>query len=241
VGVPPPHHNVLADGTIDDVVYAPDPAYDGRYGYVARTQGGAAAALLFLGDMLGITTLYEAMTGRNLSTGKWMTADEQQQSQVMAGITLATWAIPVARVGGMAARAETGMVNIGVRAAGTEARFALSAAAKSTVPATLYHYTSEAGAAGIMERGLLPGASGKVFTTTAGDLSPLQAQIELALSPNRGLPGAMLEIDAAGLEQAGIKPLLGPLRVQPTINAPGGGTEVIFNQQIPSQFIKRVR
>jgi hypothetical protein len=62
-----------------------------------------------------------------------------------------------------------------------------SLAAESTVPATLYHYTSEAGAAGIMEKGLLPGASGKVFTTTAGDLSPLQAQVELALLPNRGL------------------------------------------------------
>ena len=131
VGVPPPHHNVLADGTIDDVVYAPDPAYDGRYGYVARTRGDAAAGLLFLGDMLGVTTVYEAMTGRNLSTGQWMTADEQQQSQIMAGVTLAAWTLPVARLGGMAARAETGVVNLGVRSVGTEARLAAPTAAES--------------------------------------------------------------------------------------------------------------
>lgn len=126
-----------------------------------------------------------------------------------------------------------------LEAAGQAAAGAADTAAN--VPATLYHYTSEAGAAGILKKGILPGASGKIFTTTASDLSPLQAQIELAMSPNRGLPRAMLQIDAAGLEQVGIKPLMGPLRVQPTINAPGGGTEVIFNQQIPPQFIKRVR
>lgn len=104
---------------------------------------------------------------------------------------------------------------------------------------TLYHYTGEANVASILEKGLTPGASGKVFTTTNGGLTPLQAQIELALSPNRGLPGAMLEIDAAGLRAAGIKPSLGPLRVQPTSTAPGGGIETIFDQQIPPEFIKR--
>ena len=50
----------------------------------------------------------------------------------------------------------------------------------------------------------------------------------------------MFEIDAAGLREAGITPNLGPLRVEPTATAPGGGTEVIFNQQIPPQFLKRI-
>ena len=104
----------------------------------------------------------------------------------------------------------------------------------------LYHYTGEANVGGILEKGLVPGRSGQVFTTPNGTLTPLQAQIELALPANRGLPGAMLEIDAAGLQRAGIAPSLGPLRVQPTPNAPGGGVETIFNQAIPPQFIRRV-
>jgi RNA:NAD 2'-phosphotransferase (TPT1/KptA family) len=104
----------------------------------------------------------------------------------------------------------------------------------------LYHYTGEANVAGILEKGLVPGrASGKVWTSPNGSLTPTQAQIELALSPNRGLPGAMLEIDAAALQRAGIKPSLGPVRVQPTSNAPGGGLETIFDQAIPPEFIRR--
>ena len=106
----------------------------------------------------------------------------------------------------------------------------------------IYHYTGEANVAGILEKGLVPGrASGKVWTTPNGSLTPTQAQIELALSPNRGLPGAMLEIDAAALQRAGIKPSLGPVRVQPTSNAPGGGLETIFDQAIPPEFIRRAR
>ena len=114
-------------------------------------------------------------------------------------------------------------------------------AARGGVPAKLYHYTGEGNVGGILEKGLVPGGSGKVFTTPNGGLTPLQAQIELGLSPNRGLPGALLEIDAAAMQRAGITPSLGPLRVQPTRNAPGGGTELIFDQQIPAEFIRRVR
>jgi RHS repeat-associated protein len=105
----------------------------------------------------------------------------------------------------------------------------------------VYHYTTDASAQKILRDGLLPGqTSGKVYTTPNGTLSPVQAQIELALPPNRGLPNATLEIDMKGLRQAGITPSLGPVRVQPTRNAPGGGTEIIFNQAIPPQFIRPV-
>lgn len=122
--------------------------------------------------------------------------------------------------------------------ASIEAR--LSSAANNT--GKLYHYTGEANVGGILTEGLVPGrVSGKVWTTPNGTLTPLQAQIELALPANRGLPGAMLEIDAAALQRAGIQPSLGPIRVQPTPNAPGGGVETIFNQAIPPEFIRRVR
>jgi len=116
-----------------------------------------------------------------------------------------------------------------------------SVAAKSTVPSKLYHYTGEGNVSGILEGGLRPGVSGQVFTTPNGGLTPLQAQIELALRPNRGLPGSVLEIDAAALQRAGIQPTLGPVRVQPTGTAPGGGVEVIFGERIPPEFIRQVR
>jgi RHS repeat-associated protein len=187
VGVPPPHHNVLADGTIDDVVYAPDPAYDGRYGYVARTQGGAAACLLFLGDMLGVTRLYEAMTGRNLSTGKWMTADEQRQSQIMAGITLATWAIPVMRVEGMAARADMGVANVSARTAGIEARFALSAAAENTA---LVHV----GERGVIRQGEFVN---RVFDSRYQELgSEVSGPLGRSFTPGSGVPTTAAEATA---------------------------------------------
>ncbi|MCA9404875.1 MAG: hypothetical protein KC897_13890, partial [Candidatus Omnitrophica bacterium] len=51
------------------------------------------------------------------------------------------------------------------------------------------------------------------------DLTPIQAQIDLALPPNRGLPNAMLEIDTNKLNQLNIQPILGPRRVQNTTTA----------------------
>lgn len=115
---------------------------------------------------------------------------------------------------------------------------ASTTAAAEAVPAKLYHYTGEANVAAILENGLRPGASGKVFTTTVGDLTPMQAQIELALSPNRGLPGAVFEVDTTALQQHGISPSAGPMRVLPTTNAAGGGVEVTFDSQIPPSALK---
>ena len=47
-------------------------------------------------------------------------------------------------------------------------------------PRYLYHYTG-ANPQRIATEGLKPGASGKVFTTPKGDLSPVQAQKAYAL------------------------------------------------------------
>lgn len=51
-----------------------------------------------------------------------------------------------------------------------------------------YHYTRPQNVASIQSKGLLEGA----YATPNGGLSPLQAQIDLALPPNRGLPGSLL-------------------------------------------------
>lgn len=108
----------------------------------------------------------------------------------------------------------------------------------------LYHYTSPSNADKIMAKGFDTrySSDGSLYFTNRGDLSPLQAQIELALV-NRPPPGSLLRIDARALETAGISPFVGPRRVQgnlPGLGA-GGGTEFLFNQNIPSQFIQRVK
>ncbi|MCK4563219.1 MAG: hypothetical protein KAU94_00935 [Verrucomicrobia bacterium] len=103
----------------------------------------------------------------------------------------------------------------------------------------LYHYTG-ANPNKIAAEGLIPGGSGKVFTTPSGKLSPLQAQLDLALPPNRGLPNHLLEIDIPTLQGMGMKvPQGGP--VGRMFNMPGGGTEIVFPHAIPAEAIKVVR
>ena len=109
----------------------------------------------------------------------------------------------------------------------------------------LYHYTNPRSADSILAKGFDTrySSDGALYFTNRGNLSPIQAQIELALPANRSLPGSLLRIDAGALEKAGISPFIGPRRVQgnlPGLGA-GGGTEILFNQNIPSQFIQKVR
>lgn len=87
---------------------------------------------------------------------------------------------------------------------------------------------------------LRPGASGKVFTTPDGTLSPLQAQIDLALPPNRGLAEHLLAIDIDTLVRNGID-IPECQTVGRMYNMPGGGIEVVFPEAIPAEAIKVVR
>ena len=104
------------------------------------------------------------------------------------------------------------------------------------VPEKVYHYTSSGNVSGIMRNGLAS-SSGKVFTTPVGTYSPIEAQMHLALPPNRGLANAVFEINTKLLPQ----PILGPLRVTPTSNAMGGGVEIIFSSPIPKEALILVR
>jgi len=106
-------------------------------------------------------------------------------------------------------------------------------------PDKLYHYTS-ADPKQIMSEGLVPGRSGKVFTTPDGTLSPLQAQIDLALPPNRGLPNHLIEIDVGILRKLGI-PIPRGGQVGRDYNMPGGGCEVVFPDRIPPAALRVVR
>jgi hypothetical protein len=62
-----------------------------------------------------------------------------------------------------------------------------------------FHYTRGRFAAAIEKEGLRPGS----YVTSRGDLSPLQAQLDLALPPNRGLSDVVIRVDLAGLRTAG--------------------------------------
>jgi RHS repeat-associated protein len=107
-------------------------------------------------------------------------------------------------------------------------------------PGKLYHYTSSKHADGILENGLQPGMSGKVYTTPDGTKSGLQAQIDLALPPNRGIPNALFEIDAKSLSRSGVK-VPDATTVRRDFNMPGGGQEVVLDNLVPPEAIKRIR
>ncbi len=106
-------------------------------------------------------------------------------------------------------------------------------------PEKLYHYTNT-DPGRIAEEGLKPGASGKVFTTPDGNLSPMQAQIDLALPPNRGLPQHLLEVDVQTLRSMGIA-IPEAQTVPRTFNMPGGGREIVFPHALPPEAITVVK
>lgn len=111
--------------------------------------------------------------------------------------------------------------------------------AKGGAPEKLFHFTQSRNAGAMAETGLRRGASGKVFTTPQGNLSPLQAQIGLALPPNRGLPNAVSEIDVATLRRLGID-VPAPTQVGRSFNLPGGSLEVPILRNIPLEALRRV-
>jgi hypothetical protein len=99
-----------------------------------------------------------------------------------------------------------------------------------------FHYTRENIRSSIERSGLYSGS----YATTTGALSPLQAQIDLALPPNRGLPGAILSIDLEAMRAAGYE-IPTPTRVGRSYNMPGGGYEMKFPYLIKPEFITVIK
>jgi RHS repeat-associated protein len=96
-----------------------------------------------------------------------------------------------------------------------------------------FHYTFSGAIDSIEANGLRPAS----YATPEGSLSPLQAQIDLALPPNRGLTDAVLRIDLAGLRDAGYE-IPQVTQVGRSFNMPGGGYELHFPYRVPPEFIK---
>ncbi len=84
----------------------------------------------------------------------------------------------------------------------------------------------------------------ETYATPDGSLSPLQASLELALPPHRALPDTIIRIDLAGLRSAGYR-IPSTTRVSGTVTGagdrvytmPGGGYEMLFPYEIPSQYL----
>ena len=103
----------------------------------------------------------------------------------------------------------------------------------------LYHYTS-ADPEAIASQGLRAGSAGKVFTTPNGGLSPLQAQLDLALPPTRAIPQHLIEIDVNTLTSLGID-VPAPNLIGRAFNMPGGGLEVVFPHGLPASALTVLR
>ncbi|MCX7146239.1 MAG: Ig-like domain-containing protein, partial [Sulfuritalea sp.] len=99
-----------------------------------------------------------------------------------------------------------------------------------------FHYTFGRAVTSIESQGLRAGS----YATPNGALSPLQAQIDLALAPNRGLPESLLRVDLAGMRQAGYQ-IPEVTQVGRSFRMPGGGFEMQFPYPIPPEFIKVIR
>lgn len=84
-----------------------------------------------------------------------------------------------------------------------------------------YHYTFSRFVSSIERQDL----RGGTYATPNGALSPLQAHIDLALRPNRGLPDTILRIDLEGLRRAGYQ-IPDVTQVGRSFGMPGGGYEV---------------
>jgi RHS repeat-associated protein len=113
--------------------------------------------------------------------------------------------------------------------------------AADTAGDAAYHYTFAKYADSIAKDGLRPGT----YATSDGSLSPLQAQLDLALPPNRGLPEVKIRVDVEGLRDAGYA-IPDVTRVSSTVTGadnrvytmPGGGYQMKFPYAIPGRFLK---
>jgi RHS repeat-associated protein len=127
------------------------------------------------------------------------------------------------------------MLAVGVLAAAEPSpvgEVALAIAGKETVEEA-FHYTFRRFAGSIQRQGLRGGS----YATPNGSLSPLQAQIDLALPANRGLPDTLIRIDLSGLRNAGFQ-VPRATRVPSNFRMPGGGEEMYFSYPVPSKFLE---
>lgn len=99
-----------------------------------------------------------------------------------------------------------------------------------------FHFTRNDIVRLIQKGGLYDGS----YATTTRSLSPLQAQIDLALPPWRELPGAILRIDLEAMRARGYV-IPKPTPVTRSFGMPGGGYEIHFPYPIPPEYITVIK
>ena len=125
-------------------------------------------------------------------------------------------------------------VDLGVNAAGDVSAESL---AVRNLPSKLFNYTDQ-GTAALIERSQLGLPGRQTYLTANGELTPLQAQIELAL-PQRNTASALFEVNAEALEPS--KVLFQRRVTGNLLNRAGGGVEIIYDGPIPLENVRRLK
>jgi hypothetical protein len=123
-------------------------------------------------------------------------------------------------------------VGQGARVAGLARSFL---AERAGAPSAAFHHTGTVYVDSILRSGLRPGS----YATPTPGLSPLQAHIELSLSPAGGARNAVIQIDLAGLRAAGYQ-IPSVSRVSGQFGMAGGGFEMRFPYAVPPEFMKAI-
>lgn len=164
-------------------------------------------------------------------------------SQIRVGVR-STWTAAAHR-NGLSLTSTTPTANARIDAAGTKRSQTISLRSSTSSPGRFlatkgaseaFHYTARQAVQSIEKEGLRRGS----YAARKGDLSPLQAQIDLALPPNRGLRDAVVRVDLAGLRKAGYE-VPDFRQVGRKFNMPGGGQEVQFPYSVPPRFLRVMR
>jgi len=209
----------------------------GRTANPGRRMGVGPATTRLLAALSGLITLF--LVGANstaLASARELAPPTTTSAYAYdTGALLAQWTsrnISLAAVpSGLAQRTQASSEGGPARLRG----FGVAAETEAGGLSEAFHYTGSQNVASIESKGLLKGS----YATPDGGLSPLQAQIDLALPPNRGLPGALVRIDVAGLRGAGYE-IPKVTQVGRSFNMPGGGYEMQFPYSIPPEFLKVV-
>jgi hypothetical protein len=107
----------------------------------------------------------------------------------------------------------------------------------TSLAAKVYYYT-DAATAKLIQRSQVGLPSKITYLTSEGNLTPLQAQIELSL-PQKNTSEALFEISTEGLDKSKI--ILQRRVTGNILNRAGGGTEILYNGTIPIEKVRRIR
>lgn len=207
---------------------------------VSLLRRAASTVIDFIPLAGNVKSFYEAVAGVDPITGEELSALDRAAaagSVLLPGLKVAKKGLSIVK----------GVLKYGDDAIDAE-RFAVglvkSRRAKSLTKNTpeAFHYTSAESANMIKKEGLRPNS----YATPAGNLSSIQAKLDLALNPARPAPTTRIRIDVEGLRKAGfhipetnrVSNVVKDSRTGRVYRMPGGGEEMQFPYAIPPEFLE---